>query len=159
MCPAVAGDWAKISKAPSTSCSSLPSIEYPRDPRRAPSRWRHTPRDESTPVACRWGPAHVGEIPRAGVDGPDSRELAHERLELSQRATLDHPIAVRRVLRDDRVAAVPVVRRLGGQPVDRLRAVVNVGQHLGVRLVVVVSRVTQDQDRGAFGVKERAYLS
>ena len=46
---------------------------------------------------------------------------------------------------DDRVAAVPVGRRLGVQPVDGLRAVVQVGDDLGVGLVVVVARVAEDR--------------
>jgi len=47
------------------------------------------------------------------------------------------------ILAHDRVPAVPVGRRLGVQPVHRLRAVFEVGDHFGVGLVVVVARVAR----------------
>src|SRR4051794_10782058 len=72
---------------------------------------------------------------------------ADELGELAQVATLEDAVAVLAVLGHDRVAGVPVAARLGVEPVDVPTALAHLVDDPGLRRVVVVARVAQEDDR------------
>ena len=111
-------------------------------------------------------PAPMVRIPAGGASGPGPRadpvpapvsaskpgaRAAHasspdELLELAQGPALDHLVAVVGVLAHDGVARVPVGAGLGIEPVDVAGPGLHLLDHPGLRGVVVVPGVAQQQD-------------
>src|SRR5881275_1597433 len=94
-------------------------------------------------AGCAGGWATAGATPPAP---PVVDEVVHDLAELADRPALSHEVARGRVERHDRVADAPAPLPLGVEPDDPLHALADVPQGPRLGIVVVVTRVAEDQN-------------
>ena len=115
-------------------------------------RRRRPPRQPRRPPVRVLNAVRVPDAAFPGLRYSDRRrvlgsgQLLDEGLELAQVAALVDAVGVGAVLADDRVAGVPVRARLGVEPVDVAGLVAHLLHHPGLRGVVVVAGVAEQQD-------------
>src|SRR6267143_108396 len=109
---------------------------------------RATKRASRTPIT-KWRTPCAGATvrPSAAPAPPVVDEVVDHLAELADRAALAHDVAGRGVHRHHAVADAPAPLALGVEPDDAFHALADEPQRPRLRVVIVVPRVAQDQDR------------